>query len=67
MDSETIPTSGDANGDGKVSIDDVTSLIDYLLSGNVTQFNVVNADVDEDGSITIADVTALIDLLLSGN
>lgn len=63
----TIPGSGDVNGDGKVSIDDVTTLIDYLLSGNITPFNVVNADVDEDGSITIADVTALIDLLLSGN
>lgn len=58
---------GDANGDGKVSIDDVTTLIDYLLTGDVSPFNAENADMDEDGSISINDVTALIDLLLKGN
>lgn len=26
-------TCGDANGDGQVTIDDVTALIDYLLAG----------------------------------
>ena len=58
---------GDANDDGKVNIDDVTTLISYLLQGYVTPFNAVNADVDEDGSINIADVTALISLLLKSN
>lgn len=58
--------SGDADGDGHISISDVTCLIDYLLSGN-TPINLANADVNRDGSITIADVTALIDKLLSGN
>lgn len=58
---------GDANDDGKVNIEDVTTLINYLLKGYVTPFNAVNADVDEDGSINIADVTALINLLLKGN
>lgn len=33
-----VPTptglTGDMNGDGKISIADVTALIDYLLSGN---------------------------------
>ena len=59
--------NGDANGDGVVTIKDVTDLIDYLLSGNASSFDSYNADVSGDGIITIKDVTALIDLLLSGN
>lgn len=52
---------GDVNGDGKVAIDDVTALIDYLTSsgsGNMA------ADVNGDSKVAIDDVTALIDLLL---
>ena len=56
---------GDVDGDGSVSIADVTSLIDYLLSGNEA-FVPGKADVDLNGTITIADVTTLIDYLLSG-
>lgn len=58
---------GDVDGDKMVSIDDVTALIDYLLSGDASSINVDNADVDGDTTVSIADVTALIDLLLSGN
>lgn len=56
---------GDVNDDGVVNIDDVTSLIDYLLGQQSPPFNFQNADVDPDGSITIDDLTTLIDLLLS--
>ena len=59
--------AGDVDCDGKVSIADVTALIDYLLSGNAQSINEENADVDHDGAITISDVTTLIDNLLSGN
>ena len=55
---------GDVDDDGQVNIADVTSLIDYLLSGNASAINLKAADVDEDGETTIADVTALIDMLL---
>ena len=58
---------GDVNNDGVVNISDVTTLIDYLLSGNSEGINLQAADVDENGGINIADVTALIDMLLSGN
>ncbi|MBQ9821957.1 MAG: glycosyl hydrolase 53 family protein [Muribaculaceae bacterium] len=58
---------GDVNDDGKVAINDVTALIDYLLGGSLEHFNEVNADVNQDRNITISDVTALIDLLLSSN
>ena len=58
---------GDEDGNGYVSIDDVTALIDYLLSGNGSSINLLNADCDQSGNITIDDVTTLIDMLLSGN
>ena len=58
---------GDVDGDGKVDIADVTTLIDLILIGEPLQSEDVMraADVDLDGNITIADVTALIDLLLT--
>ena len=55
---------GDVDDNGVVNIDDVVVLIDYLLSGYVTPFNMVNADLDADSKITINDMTLLIDLLL---
>ena len=58
---------GDVNHDGKLSIKDVTDLINYLLSGNETGFCAICADVNGDEKISIADVTALINILLSGN
>jgi surface protein len=59
--------SGDMNCDGFVNISDVTSLIDYLLSGDDSQISNKNADVNGDESINISDVTELIDILLQGN
>ena len=63
-----VPTDGlrgDVDGNGSVTIDDVTALIDYLL-GTAGSINEANADCDLSGGITIDDVTALIDYLLSG-
>ena len=60
---EQLP--GDVNGDGKVGIDDVTDLIDLLLTGNAAGND--SADVNADGRVTIEDVTTLIDYLLTGN
>ena len=59
------PQLGDVNGDGKVSIKDVTDLIDYLLTDNSEDINLDVADINGDGRITIKDVTDLISLLLS--
>ena len=55
---------GDVDGNGSVTIDDVTLLIDSLLKGN-SAGNA--ADVNLDGEVSIDDVTALIDYLLKGN
>ena len=56
---------GDVNMDGEVSIGDVTTLVDYMLSGDIIQFDAVAADVNQDETISIGDVTALIDILLN--
>ena len=58
--------AGDVDGDGFVKIDDVTSLIDYLLGSN-PPVDLGNSDINYDGNVNIADVTALIDILLNGN
>ena len=65
----SVPTvkKGDVNNDGEVSISDVTTLIDYLLSGNIEDINPQAADVDGNNDISISDVTALIDMLLGSN
>lgn len=57
---------GDADGDNNVTISDVTSLIDYLLSNDPSRVVIAACDVDNDGAVNISDVTALIDYLLSG-
>ena len=56
---------GDVNDDGKVTIKDVTVLINYLLSGTADPFNAANADTSQDGVISIKDVTQLINILLT--
>ena len=55
---------GDADGDGELTISDVSSLIDYLLSGEPGSCFSASADSNGDGQVTIADVSILIDMLL---
>lgn len=59
--------SGDVNGDGQVNISDVTALMNYLLTEDVSLIIPDNADVNGDGTVNISDVTSLISLLLLGN
>ncbi len=59
--------AGDVNGDGEVSIGDVTALIDILLGGHADAETLLRCDVNEDGEASIGDVTALIDMLLSSH
>ena len=60
--SNTVP--GDVDGDGHITIGDVSDLIDMILSGNATVEDCPAADVDGDGRITIGDVSDLIDSIL---
>lgn len=58
---------GDCNQDGSVSIDDVTAMIDYLLTNNPNGVDMTATDCNLDGSVSIDDVTVLIDYLLAGS
>jgi len=60
-------TPGDVNMDGKVTIDDITTLIDVLLGSQLANYDPAAADVNGDKRITIDDLTTLIDKLLSSN
>ncbi len=55
---------GDVNGDGKVTIADVTALVNILLGKDASGYDRDAADVNSDGGRTIADVTALVNILL---
>lgn len=56
---------GDVNGDGNISIGDVSGLIDLILSGSVEAR--LPYDVDGDGTVSICDVSMLIDMLMGTN
>ena len=64
---ETPILLGDVNGDGRVAINDLTILIDYLLGNSNIVINEQGADMDGNGVITIVDVTRLVDYLLQVN
>ena len=55
---------GDVNCDGLVDIDDVTSLISYVLGNAPQPFNFAVANVNGEGAIDIDDVTMLISIVL---
>ena len=60
---EVTTLQGDVNGDGVVTIMDVTCLINLLLNSDGDDYP-ANADVNGNGIVNIMDVTSLIDLLL---
>lgn len=55
---------GDANGDGAISITDVSTIASYLLGGNPAGFNAKAADANKDGTVSITDVSTLASMLL---
>ena len=54
---------GDVNGDGHVSIADVSAIIDHLLGGSLDEYKREAADTNTDGEVSIADVSILIDMI----
>ena len=57
-------TLGDVNGDGSVSVTDVTMTISHILGRTPDGFNAAAADVNGDGSISVTDVTTIISIIL---
>ncbi len=58
---------GDVNGDGRLSVGDVTALISSVLSDETSSLEAALVDVNGDGIINVSDVTALINRLLSNS
>ena len=59
--------TGDVNGDGDVSVTDVTLLVNKILGNANDNFIIANADVNSDGVITVTDVTKLVSIILEGS
>jgi hypothetical protein len=57
---------GDVNGDGKVTVSDVISLINYLFKGGPPPVSLTASDVNCDGKVTVSDVIYLINYLFKG-
>ena len=57
-----IPIKGDVNGDGKVTVSDVSALINMIL--DFTPKDPERADINGDGRVNVSDVTALINIIL---
>ena len=55
---------GDANGDGTVDVNDVTTTINYILGKNPNPFNFDNANVNGDANVDVMDVTLIINIIL---
>ncbi|MCR5131140.1 MAG: leucine-rich repeat protein [Prevotella sp.] len=60
----SVAPTGDINGDGSVTIADVTALVNIILGKDTGSQSTQAADINGDGSVTIADVTALVNIIL---
>ena len=57
---------GDVDNDGAVNINDVTTLVNFLLKKGPNDFFLVTYDTNRDDKVDISDVTMLINYLLKG-
>ncbi len=58
---------GDANGDGNVTVADMTAIAHHVLGNTPEGFAEKAADANEDGQVNVADYTAVAHLLLYGS
>jgi hypothetical protein len=74
LDRETVEFSiivlahkvGDANGDGNVTVADMTAIAHHVLGNTPSGFSETAADANRDGRVNVADYTAVAHLLLYG-
>jgi hypothetical protein len=58
---------GDVNADGTVSVGDITSIAEIVLTGSTDGVDAVAADMDDNGDITVGDITKVADVILNQN
>ena len=58
---------GDLNGDGVVSVTDVTLLVSVVLGEENGNVDMDNADVNGDRILSVSDVTTLVNIILGDN
>ncbi len=56
---------GDLDNNGVVGMDDLSLMINYLLSGDASMINLAAADTDENGDVGMDDLSVLINYLLT--
>ncbi len=65
--SAAVSPSGDADGDGKITVSDVVALRGYIVGSETpTEAQVFNCDLDGNGKLTVSDVVALRQLIVNG-
>lgn len=57
---------GDTNGDGKISITDAVSIVNYILGNASDNFVYAAADVNGDNKVSITDAVAVVNMILNG-
>lgn len=58
---------GDANNDGSVNVNDITTIATYILNGTAYPFNFNNADANQDGIINVNDITSTASFILDNH
>lgn len=57
---------GDANSDGKVSLADVNSTVNYIVGDPSESFSLAAADMNGNGIVNVSDVNAIVNVILGG-
>ncbi len=66
QDAHPVPfVTGDANGDGKVTITDAVAIVNYILGNPSAGFDETAADVSGDGNISITDAVGVVNIILN--
>jgi hypothetical protein len=57
---------GDMNGNGECDMDDLSLMINYLLTDDSTGMDLDAGDIDRNGQVDMDDLAHIINLLLTG-
>lgn len=59
--------SGDVNGDGNLTMGDVVTVVNDILSVSQSGFDATEADVNGDGKVTMGDVVKMVNIMLGND